>query len=304
MILLTSTSDILRVVTGAAVSTLTVHASYVDNSSGTITPARTNTNITTATTTTVVASPAASTQRNVRTLGITNNSSSASTQVTVQHFDGATSTDLMGVTLLPGENLILSEEGDWTHHDAQGAAYTPTLPPAATLGGTGAIAENCPRWAAGTSTTAGISGTLYMAAIYLYAGQLVSNITITSGATLFTTPTNCFFGLYNNNPTAPSLLATSANATTTAWAANQTRTLAMTTPYRVPTSGIYYVGTFVTATTMGNYNGPAALTNATDAGRAPILFAGSSTGLTTALPNPAAALSSSTTVARFRVEIS
>ena len=39
MILLTSTSDILRVVTGAAVSTLTVHASYVDNSSGTITPA-------------------------------------------------------------------------------------------------------------------------------------------------------------------------------------------------------------------------------------------------------------------------
>jgi hypothetical protein len=304
MILLTSTSDIIRVVTGAAVSTITVHASYVDNASGTITPARTNTNITTATTTTVVASPAASTQRNVRTLGITNNSSSASTQVTVQHFDGATSTDLMGVTLLPGENLVLSEEGQWEHHDAQGAAYTPTLPNAATLGGTGAIAENVPRYLAGTATTAGTSGTVYLAAVYLYAGQLVSNITITTGGTAFTTPTNQFFGLYSGNPTAPALLATSANQTTTALPANTVKTLAMTTPYRVPTSGIYYVAFMVTATTMGTLNGPAALTQATDANRAPILFGSSSTGQTTALPTTGTSILSNTTAARFRVEIS
>ena len=48
MLLLTSTSDIIRVVTGSAVSTITVSASYVDNASGTITPGRTITNITTA----------------------------------------------------------------------------------------------------------------------------------------------------------------------------------------------------------------------------------------------------------------
>ena len=73
MLLLTSTSDIVRVVTGAAVSTITVHVSYVDNASGTITPGRTNTNISTATTTTICSSPGASTQRNVRQISITNN---------------------------------------------------------------------------------------------------------------------------------------------------------------------------------------------------------------------------------------
>lgn len=129
MILLTSTSDIIRVVTGAAVTTVTCHVSYVDNASGTITPARTNTAITTATTTTICASPAASTQRNVRAIQITNNSAS-STQVTVQHFDGTTSTDLMGVTLKAGENLVFGEDGEWKHHDVQGAEYsTNSTPP-------------------------------------------------------------------------------------------------------------------------------------------------------------------------------
>jgi len=64
MLLLTSTSDIVRLITGAAASTIEVHTSYVDVNGTTITPGRTNTRITTATTTTIVASPAASTQRN------------------------------------------------------------------------------------------------------------------------------------------------------------------------------------------------------------------------------------------------
>lgn len=123
MLLLTSTSDIIRVVTGAAVSTITVQTSYVDNASGTITPLRTNTNISTATTTTIVASPSASTQRNVKLISITNNNATTSCQVTVQHFDGTTSVDLMGVTLKAGENLICDENGNWHHHDLQGAEF-------------------------------------------------------------------------------------------------------------------------------------------------------------------------------------
>jgi len=52
MLILSSTSDIIRVVTSAAAD-VDVHASWVDNASGTITPGRTNTApITTATTTT------------------------------------------------------------------------------------------------------------------------------------------------------------------------------------------------------------------------------------------------------------
>lgn len=129
MLLLTSTSDIIRVVTGASVSTITVHASWVDNASGTITPGRTNTNISTATTTTVVAAPGASTQRNVKALMITNNNATTSCQVTVQHFDGTTSTDLMGVTLKAGENVILNEYGEWIHHDSQGGQFGATSTP-------------------------------------------------------------------------------------------------------------------------------------------------------------------------------
>ena len=42
MILLTSTSDKIRLTTGSA-GAIDVHASYVDDNSGTITPGRTNT---------------------------------------------------------------------------------------------------------------------------------------------------------------------------------------------------------------------------------------------------------------------
>lgn len=62
MINLASTSDKLQVVTDVAGSDIRVHASWVDLNGTTVTPGRTNTpGITTATTTDVVASPAAST---------------------------------------------------------------------------------------------------------------------------------------------------------------------------------------------------------------------------------------------------
>lgn len=65
MLLLTSTSDIVRLTTGTATSTIEVHASYVDNNAGVITPNRTNTRITTATTTTIVPAPSSGVQRNL-----------------------------------------------------------------------------------------------------------------------------------------------------------------------------------------------------------------------------------------------
>lgn len=292
MLLLTSTSDILRVVTGSAVTTITVHADWVDNASGTITPGRTNTNITTATTTTVVASPAASTQRNVKGLYITNNSAASSSQVTVQQFDGTTSTDILGVTLLAGENLILDAEGSWHHHDTQGAEYTYNVAAGANLGITGTLAESMPReLCPEVNTTAAASGTLNMQAIYLTAGQLVSNITLSSATTAAGTPTNYFFGLYD---ASRNLLAQSANQTTTAWAANTVKTLAMTSAYRVPTSGQYYIGYFMTATTVATLKGGTARTGGQLANTAPIIYGTSTTGLTTALPNPAAALTGTT----------
>lgn len=126
MLLLTSTSDLLQITTGTATSTIEVHASYVDISGTTITPLRTNTLITTATTTTIVGSPAASTQRNVKGLYVTNNSSGTSCNVAISHTDGTNVIELMQFVLLPGENMGYREDGSWVHRDAQGAEYPPS----------------------------------------------------------------------------------------------------------------------------------------------------------------------------------
>lgn len=125
MLLLTSTGDLVRVVTSAA-GDIQVHASYVDVNGTTITPQRTNTLITTATTTTIVASPAASTQRNVKGLYITNNSSSVINTIGVLHTDGTNVVELIQFILLPGENLGYREDGSWVHRDQNGAEYPPS----------------------------------------------------------------------------------------------------------------------------------------------------------------------------------
>lgn len=104
MLLLTSTSDALSVVTGQAVA-VDVHASWVDYAAGTVTPGRTNTAISTAATTTVVAAPAASTQRNVKTLHLRNKDASLSVDVTVRHTDGTTIVELIKITLAAGDSL-------------------------------------------------------------------------------------------------------------------------------------------------------------------------------------------------------
>lgn len=104
MLLLTSTSDALSVISSAAVA-LDVHASWIDYAAGTVTPGRTNTAMSTATTTTVVAAPAASTQRNVKSLHLRNKDATLSTDVTVRHTDGTTVAELIKITLSAGDSL-------------------------------------------------------------------------------------------------------------------------------------------------------------------------------------------------------
>lgn len=292
MLLLTSTSDILRVVTGAA-TTIEVHVDYVDLtiSTGAVTPGRTNTAISTATTTTVCASPASGDTRNIRGITITNNHASTASLVEVQHYDGTTSAELMGFNLLAGENCVYGEDGKWCHYDTTGAEYWYVPQAMANLGPTGALAETIPRFLATTNTTVAASGTLFLQSIYLTAGQLISNITIISATTAAGTPTNYFFALYDGTRNK---LAESANQTTTAWAANTAKTLAMTTPYRIPTSGLYYIGFMMTATTVNTCHGGPAKANAVVSSTPPILHGTSTTGNTTSLPGTAAAISAGT----------
>lgn len=125
MLLLASTSDILRLVTGTATSTIEVHASYIDLNGTTVTPGRTNTRITTATTTTIVGSPAASTTRNIKAVYVANNSAGTSCTIAAEHYDGTNSIELMQFILLPGENMGYREDGSWVHRDQNGAEYPP-----------------------------------------------------------------------------------------------------------------------------------------------------------------------------------
>lgn len=103
MLLLTSTSDKIQLVSSST-APLEVHATYVD--SGTpVVPGRKNTEIVTATTTDVVASPGASVYRNVQTLVCRNSHGSTSNTVTVRHTDGTIVVDIYSVTLAAGETL-------------------------------------------------------------------------------------------------------------------------------------------------------------------------------------------------------
>lgn len=292
MLLLTTTASIIQVVTGAAGASIECHASWMDRDGAgtTFTPGSWNPPaITTATTIELVASPASGVARNVKNINITNVHPTVASPVTVIHTNGTSASDLMGVTLLPGENLIFTENGEWRHHDTQGGVYTYGGPPSSNLGMNGVLAETMPRETCPEVNTVAptASGTLFMMAIYLKAGVLVSSISASSATTAAVTPTNYFFALYDGNR---NLRAVSANQTTTAWAANTLKTLAMTTPYRVPTSGVYYIGVMMTATTLVTLKGGAAKTGGQLASLAPVLHGASSAGLTTAMPDPAAVI--------------
>lgn len=86
------------------------------------------------------------------------------------------------------------------------------------------------------------------AALYLQAGDLVTNLTFKSGSTAAGTPTNWWFALYDDSAT-PALLAQTADQLTAAWAAASAKTLALSSPVSVSRSGIYYASVMVKATT-------------------------------------------------------
>lgn len=124
MLLLTGTSDIIRVVTSSGGAAIKCHVSVVDNNAGTMTPERTNTaSITSATTTTIQAAPSSSHQKSVRHINIRNDHASAADTVSVEHYDGTTATPLFKTTLAAGEAIVLGENGVWVYYDAKGKPY-------------------------------------------------------------------------------------------------------------------------------------------------------------------------------------
>lgn len=121
MILLASTSDLVRVKTSAAINA-DVHASWVDINGTTVTPGRTNTPISTATTTTVVASPAASTYRTLKTLTVRNRDATTAQDITIIHTDGTNAMEMFKATISAGEVLHYHEAAGFWITDTNGAA--------------------------------------------------------------------------------------------------------------------------------------------------------------------------------------
>lgn len=105
MILLTNTTEILELLTTTTSST-DYYISYVDITSSAFTPGQSNGNISTATTTTILSAPAASTQRQVKFLSLRNRSTTASQTVTLKHDTSGTERYITAdITLAAGETL-------------------------------------------------------------------------------------------------------------------------------------------------------------------------------------------------------
>jgi len=114
VIILGGTSDKLQVYSTSAV-TVDAHASWTDYDGTTLTPGRTNTALTAATTTyDVVGSPSGIYKRNVKALTLRNKHASSSNLLIVKHTDGSTTPELISHTLLAGETLQYFEKQGWS----------------------------------------------------------------------------------------------------------------------------------------------------------------------------------------------
>lgn len=158
---------------------------------------------------------------------------------------------------------------------------------------TGAITETVPRWVSVGNLAALTSGTLLMCAIDLMVGDVITSISFKSRSTAGSGLTNQWFALFDANRVC---LAVTNDDTTAAWAVNAKKTLNLTSPYTISTTGTYYIGCMVAGTTVPTLAGVANAT-AILSGEAPILYGTSTSGLTTpfTVGNTASALSSSGT---------
>ena len=132
-------------------SDVEVHASWVDNNAGTLTPGRTNTaSITTATNTVVVAAPGSGVQRAIGFLSVRNNHASAVEGVYIAHYDGTEYTILCQCVLFPGGAVVLTNKGKFVRYTAN-AEVVPALGTLATQAVAEAASSTTDPMTAGTA---------------------------------------------------------------------------------------------------------------------------------------------------------
>jgi hypothetical protein len=128
---LTSTSHLVRVTTASAGSILCSFAAIDKTGTGPAsysfaTRAPVNLNMTTATTTTLIAG-ASSTETNVLGVTVSNTHATVSNLVTIETTDGTNPVTEWKGTLSVGERVIMDEAGQWTYYAADGTIKTTTI---------------------------------------------------------------------------------------------------------------------------------------------------------------------------------
>jgi hypothetical protein len=112
--------------------------------------------------------------------------------------------------------------------------------------------SNIERPVALANTAALTTSVMCSVALPLPAGKVIANLTFITATTAAGTPTNYWFALYSP---AGALLRQTADQESAAWAANTVKTLALSSPYTVPTTGVYYASIMVNATTVPTLSG-------------------------------------------------
>ena len=219
MLNLATTSSVIQLVTDEAVTSITVQASWSDLFPNTAGPGQTavagdkNTVITSTSTTTIVPSPAANTDRNVKSLIITNTSNSQCS-IIIQHFDGTTTVPIWvpgsggtGFVLLPQWVLAYSTDGgpSWTVYDETGTIQA-GIALIAISAGTQSATSGTFIFSNANNVSFGMEGSSVITASFMpslgsfniSAGTTSANVT----AVTFANSNNVVFGFDGSNVTA------------------------------------------------------------------------------------------------------
>lgn len=130
---------------------------------------------------------------------------------------------------------------------------------------TGTIARTVPRYLCSQSgLSSGATGVVYARLIPLPAGLVVTNIAVCSGATAEITGSHFWVGLADP---LGNVLAVSADQTGSTYVTSATFLKnAVTIPYQVPQTGVYYLLLSVSASTMPTFAGATSLAGGLTAG--------------------------------------
>lgn len=132
-----------------------------------------------------------------------------------------------------------------------------------------------------------VSGRLHMCLVWYAAGDVVTSISWVSSTTAGGSLTNQWSALFSASRVK---LAVSADDTSTAWGSGSGKTFTLTSPYTIPTAGLYYHGLVVVASQVPSLLGVTSSASVT--GQAPIMSGYADTGLTdpASCPSTATAL--------------